>query len=152
MGLSVRDDPKKVVDLAGREWGEPVNGLALSVLVSERKHDDEPPVVSVAIHNQSKETRRLTTRGWLSFFRMSVTSPDGAVAAITPYARELMKPERLPAPSEVVLAPGEALEADIPIGLLFEMRFGMGREFRVQANCDAPGGGTIASNRIAVKA
>ena len=33
MGLSVRDDPKKLVDIAGRQWGEAIDGLALSVIL-----------------------------------------------------------------------------------------------------------------------
>jgi hypothetical protein len=149
MGLTVRDDPKKVVDVAGRTWGEPVHGLALSVLLLERKHDDEPPSVSVAIHNRSSEVQRLLTRGWLNYFRVSVVDAEGAAAALTAYGSELMKPERLPESADVVLASGEAVEADIPVGLLFEMRRG---EFRVQAMCDAPGGGVITSNGIQVKA
>jgi hypothetical protein len=147
MGLTVRDDPKKVVDVAGRTWGEAVDGLALSVLLSARRHDDEPPSVSVAIHNRGPDVQRLLTRGWLNYFRVSVVDVQGASVAMTPYGRESMKPERLPAPAEVVLAPGEAIEADIPVGLLFEMRRG---EFRVQATCEAPGGGVIASNEIQV--
>lgn len=148
MGLSVRDDPKKVVDVSGREWGEAVNGMALSVLLSERRHDDEPPSVSVAIHNRSAQVQPLMTRGWLDYFRVSVFNAQGSAVAMTSYGRERMKPERLPAPAAVTLAPGEAVEADIPIGLLFEMRRG---EFRVQATCEAPGGGTIASNQITVR-
>jgi hypothetical protein len=149
MGLSVRDDPKKVVDVAGREWGEPVEALALSVLLSARKHDDEPASVSVAIHNRGPHVRRLLTHGWLNYFRVSAVNAEGVLAPMTAYGRELMKPERLPAPAEVMLASGEAVEADIPVGLLFEMRRG---EFRVQATCEAPGGGVIASNEIHVKA
>jgi hypothetical protein len=149
MGLSVRDDPKKVVDVAGREWGEPVQGLALSVLLLQRKHDDEPASVSVAIHNRSPHEQRLLMRGWLNYFHVAVVNAQGASVAVTPYGRESMKPERLPAAGEVVLTPGEAVEADIPIGLLFEMRSG---EFRVHATCEAPGGGMIASNEIQVKA
>ena len=149
MGLSVRDDPKKVVDVAGREWGEPAEGLALSVLLSARKHEEEPASVSVAIHNRSPYAQRLLTRGWLSYFRVSVTSAGGAPVAMTASARELMKPERLPAPAEVTLAPGEAVEADIPVGLLFEMRRGL---FQVQATCEAPGGAVVTSNQIPVKA
>lgn len=148
MGLTVRDDPKKVVDVAGRKWGEPVDGLALSVLLSGRRHDDEPASVSVAIHNRGPREQRLLTHGWLNYFRVSVVGSAGVAAPLTAYGSELMKPERLPASAEVVLAPGEAVEADIPIGLLFEMRRG---EFRVQASCDAPGGGEIASNEILVK-
>jgi hypothetical protein len=148
MGLSIRDDPKKVVDVAGRAWGEPVNGLALSVLLTPKQDADQLPTVSVAIHNRTAEARRLTTRGWLNFFRVSVLAPDGVAAEVTPYGRELMKPERQPAPSEIVLAPGEAIEADIPIGSIFQMRRG---QYNVQATCETPGG-LIASNEIQVKA
>ena len=149
MGLSVRDDPKKVVDIAGRAWGEPVNGLALSVLLTPKQDDAQLATISVAIHNRAPAEQRLITRGWLNFFRVSVTGPDGAAAALTPYGRELMRPERQPAPSEVVLAPGEALEADIPIGSIFQMRKG---QYRVRASCDAPTGGLITSNEIQVQA
>ena len=31
MGLVLRDDPPKVIDMTGREWGEVVDGLALSI-------------------------------------------------------------------------------------------------------------------------
>jgi hypothetical protein len=148
MGLSVRDDPKKVVDIAGRQWGEPVRGLALSILLTPRKHDDEPYSTSVAIHNQSPETQRLMTPGWLNFFRVSVIASDGALAAMTPYGRELMKPERRPALSEVVLSPGEAIEVDIPLGTIFDVRRG---QFRVHAACEAPGGGILTSNEILIK-
>lgn len=152
LGLSVRDDPKKVVDVAGRSWGEPVNGLALSVLLTPKQDEDELIAVSVAIHNRSPQTQRLTTRGWLNFFHVSVTGPDGAVIALTPYGRELMKPERQPAASEVTLAPGEAMEADIPIGALFDMRSQLSNgRYRVQATCEA-NGGIVASNEIEVEA
>jgi len=149
MGRSVRDDPKKAVYVAGREWGEPVKGLALSVLLKSRLHDDELPTICVAIHNRSAETQHLTTRGWLSYFHIAVTGPDGVAVGMTPYGRELMKPERMPLASEVALTPGEAVEADIPIGSIFDMRRG---QFRVAASCDVPGGGTIRSNEIQVKA
>ena len=148
MGLTVRDDPKKVVDIAGRTWGEPVNNLALSVLLTPKQDAEQLATVSVAIHNRAPHEQRLTTRGWLNFFRVSVVSPDGAAAALTPYGRELMKPERQPAPSEVVLASGEAIEADIPIGSIFQMRKG---QYRVQATCEAPIGGLIKSNEIQVQ-
>ena len=147
MGLSVRDDPKKVVDIAGRTWGEPVDGLALSVLLKLKEDDDELATVTVAIHNRGTEVRRLATRGWLHFFEVSVVGADGAAAEPTPYGRELMKPERQPAVSDVVLPPGEALEADIPIGSIYRMRTG---RFQVQARCELPGGRAI-SNEIQIR-
>ncbi len=147
MGLSVRDDPKKVVDVAGRAWGEPVNGLALSVLLTPKQDPDQLATVAVAIHNRAAEERRMTTCGWLNFFQVAVTGADGAAVGLTPYGRELMKPERQPAPSPVVLAAGEALEADIPIGSIFQMRRG---SYRVKASCETPDGGRMTSNEILV--
>lgn len=146
MGLSVRDDPKKVVDVAHRDWGEAVNGLALSVQMKPREDEDELATVSAAIHNRSTETRRLTTRGWLNFFQVSVTGADGTPAEPTAYGRELLKPERQPAPAEVILAPGEAVEADIPVGSIFQMRRGV---FRVRASGEVPGGRAV-SNEIRI--
>ena len=52
MGLSVRDDPKKEVDIAGRSWGAPVDGLALSILHTPNERSDGLATVSVAIHNR----------------------------------------------------------------------------------------------------
>jgi hypothetical protein len=147
MGLTVRDDPRKVVDIAGRTWGQPVEGLALSVILKPREDTDELPTIVVAILNQTNEIRRFTIRGWLNFFQVSVNGADGAAAPLTPYGRELFKPERQAAPSEVVLAPGEATEADIPIGSIFHLRKG---QYCVQATSEAPAGGQIASNEIQI--
>lgn len=150
MGLSVRDDPKKEVDIAGRAWGEPAAGLALSVALKKQEDPDALPTISVAIHNRSAETRRLMTRGWLNFFCITVLAPDGTVAGLAPYGAQLMKPERQPAPTAVTVTPGEAVEADIPIGAIFEMRR-TGREYRVKASCETPETGKIVSNELPVK-
>jgi hypothetical protein len=147
MGLSVKDDPRKVVDVAGRKWGEPANRLALSLIAKKKEDEDELPSVSVAIHNRSDETRKFTIRGWLDFIQVSVVSCDGVAAELTPYGKELFKPGRLPAPSEVTLKPGKATEADIPIGSVYQMQKG---RYRVRASCDAPGGGRLRSNEIEI--
>jgi hypothetical protein len=149
MGLGVRDDPKKEVDVAGRTWGEPVNGLALSVLLRSKADPEELPAISIAILNRGAETQRLKTRGWLGFFHVSMTGPDGAAVPLTAYGAEITKPERQPALSEVPLAPGQAVEADIPIGSIYRMKKG---EYRVQASCQTPGGGRVTSNEIQFKA
>jgi hypothetical protein len=145
MGLSVRDDPKKEVDIAGRAWGAPVDGLALSILHTPNERSDGLATVSVAIHNRGAAPLRLTTRGWLYFFQVSVVG-GGTAAELTPYGRELMKPERQPAPRVVVLAPGEAVEADIPIGSIYRMLTGT---YRVRASCEARGG-RVESNEIVI--
>jgi hypothetical protein len=149
MGLSVRDDPKKEVDVTGRTWGEPVHGLSLSLLLKTKEDPDELPAVSIAILNRGSDTKRLMTRGWLNFFHVSVTDRADAAAPPTSYGAELMKPERQPALSEVVLAPGDAVEADIPIGSIYSMQ--KGDMYRVYTSCEAPGGGVVKSNEIQLK-
>jgi hypothetical protein len=148
MGLTVRDDPKKVVDVAGRTWGEAVDGLALSMQLKRREDPDELSTVSVAIRNTGAARRTLRTRGWLEYFHVTVRDSSGAEAAFTPYGRELMKPENAPAPAEVELEPGEAMEADIPIGSIYRMK----GTYRVQAWCATPEGGRAVSNEIEVRA
>ena len=147
MGLSVRDDPRKVVDVAGRSWGEPVRGLALSVIIKPKEDDDELPSVCVAILNRSTEVRLLKTRGWLYFFQVSVVNADGAGVAMTPYGHELFKRERMPPLSDIALDPAEAIEADIPIGAVYVMPNG---RYRVQASCELPEDTRIVSNEIEI--
>jgi hypothetical protein len=148
MGLTVRDDPKKVVDVAGRTWGEPVDGIALSTQLKPREDPDELPTVSVAIRNAGAARRTLRTRGWLQYFQLSVRDSSGADAAFTPYGNQLMKPENAPPPAEIELEPGEATEADIPIGSIYRMK----GTYRVQASCATPEGGRVVSNEIEVRA
>lgn len=146
MGLSVKDDPRKVVDIAGRKWGEPVNGLALSALLKPKEDPDELPSISVAIHNRGSQPRHLQMRGWLNFYDVSVLNSEGAQAMLTSFGAELRKPERLPAPSEVILPAGEATEADIPIASIFAMPRG---RYRVRVSCSAPE--RIDSNDVEVQ-
>lgn len=146
MGLGVSDDPKKEVDIAGRQWGEVVGGFALSVQLKRKEDPAELDTVSAAIHNRSGAAQKITTRGWLNYFEISIAGPDGTAAATTPYGRELLKPERQPAPAEITLAPGEAIEADIPVGSIYQMKHG---PFRVQASAEVPGG-RVFSNEISI--
>ena len=148
MGLTVRDDPKKVVDVAGRTWGEPVDGIALSMQLKPREDPDELSTVSVAIRNTGAARCTLRTRGWLEYFHVTVRDSSGAEAAFTPYGRELMKPENAPSPAEIELEPGEATEADIPIESIYRMK----GTYRVQAWCATPEGGRAFSNEIEVRA
>jgi hypothetical protein len=148
MGLTVRDDPKKVVDIAGRLWGEPVDGIALSMQLRPKEDPDELSSVSVAIRNVGATRRTLRTRGWVHFFNVTVRDTSGRDAELTSYGRELMKPENAQAHVEVELEPGDATEADIPIGSIYRMK-GM---YRVQAACKTPEGGSAVSNEIEVSA
>ncbi len=148
MGLSVRDDPKKVVDVAGRVWGEPEDGIALSLQLRAKEDPEELPSVSVAIRNTGETKRTLRTRGWLNYFQVTLRNASGAEAELTSYGRELMKPEHAPRPVEVELEAGKALEADIPIGSIYRMK----GTYRAQASCETPEGRCAVSNEIEVRA
>lgn len=148
MGLTVRDDPKKVVDVAGRTWGQPVDDIALSMQLKAKEDPEELPAVSVAIRNVGAARRTLRTRGWLEFLKVTVRDSSGTDAELTSYGREITKPEHAPSPKEVELEPGEATEADIPIGSIYRMK----GKYRVQASCTTPEGGRSVSNEIEVSA
>jgi hypothetical protein len=136
MGLSVRDDPPKVIELTGRAWGDTVDGLALSVRQAPNDDSSAVPALSVVLRNVGATPRRLTTPGWLFFFRIDMLGPDGAPASLTPFGRELLRPERNTEKTTVALAPGEATETLLPVGSIFAMR-AKGR-YRVEASCQPP--------------
>jgi hypothetical protein len=148
MGLTVRDDPKKVVDVAGRTWGEAVDGIALSMQPGAREDRDELPAVSVAVRNCGEARRSLPTLGWLNFLQVTVRDAGGVPAELTSYGRELLKPDRAQALPDIELDPGKAVEADIPIGSIYRMK----GSYRVQASCGTPEGGRAFSNEIEISA
>jgi hypothetical protein len=116
MGLTVKDDRPRVIDMTGREWGEPLNGLELSIREAPKEDPRQPAVLSVVLRNTGPERRRLTIPGWLFFYQIETTAPLSA------YGRELLKPEHRTENVEISLGPGDATETDLPIGLIYEMR------------------------------
>lgn len=147
MGLSVKDDPRKVVDIAGRTWGSPVEGLVLSLALKKKEDPDELASVSVALHNTRPVPLSFVIHGWVNFFRVKVLSPDNSEAELAPYGREVFRTDHRPAATEITLAPGEALEADIPIGLIYRLKSG---EYRVEAFAEVDGS-RVVSNRITIQ-
>jgi hypothetical protein len=51
---------------------------------------------------------------------------------------------------EVTLAPGEARETDLPLGVLYDIE--AGGDYRVMVSCRLPGGTVLTSNEIEVGA
>lgn len=148
LGLTVRDDVPKTVDIAGREWGEPIDGLVLSVQQIRKEDPAQWPSISAAIRNVSGEQRRFEIPGWLLFYSIEITGPDGQRAGSTAFGRELLKPERHQRRIVVDLGSGQALETDIPIGSIFEMR--TSGEYLVRISVSLPEGGVAVSNSIAI--
>ena len=149
MGLSVRDDPKRVVDPETRHWGTPVDGFALSIeSVLLREDRSVMSNLSVVLRNVSDATNSLVVPGWLFFFHVEMTGPDGLPVPVSPFGGELLKPSRRTERIEVTLAPGALTETQIPVGSLFEMR--SKGEYGIQVWCELPGQARLHSNRISV--
>jgi hypothetical protein len=149
MGLSVRDDPPKVVDLTVREWGPEQAGLALSIAEIPREDADALPRVSVVIRNVSRDRKTFSVPGWLFFYGVEVRMEDGTLASMSPFGRQLLKPERRTEQLEVSLEPGEFREAEIPIGSIFGLR-ARGR-YTVSLACEPSDGVVLASNAIVIR-
>ncbi len=148
MGLSVRDDPPKVVDLTIRSWGEIEGGLVLSIADIARDDSEALPRISVLVRNVSQERQDFVAPGWLFFFQVDVRLPDGAAQPLGPFGRGLLSPERRTERIPVSLAPGEFYEMEIPIGSLFNLRAN-GR-YDVTVSAEPVDGVRLLSNRIRI--
>jgi hypothetical protein len=151
MGLIVRDDPPKVVDLTAREWGAAVEGLALSIREIPHADPDARAAVSVVLRNVAAAPKSLTVPGWLFFYRFEIRDngrSGGAPAPMTPFGRELLKPARRTERLEVRLAPGDATETQVPIGSIFNMPDK--RRNLVRASCEPFEGVVLQSNEITI--
>jgi hypothetical protein len=148
MGLIVRDDPPKVIDMTGRAWGASSVGLALSIRELRKEDPSQLTVISVVIRNTGPEQKRFTVPGWLFFYQVIALRPDGSAAEMTGYGRELTKPGRTPRTIKVSLDPGGAIETELPLGALYEMKRPGG--YRVRISCRVPDGPVLESNEIVV--
>ena len=142
MGLVLRDDPPRVIEMTGRQWGQPVNGLALSVREIPREDPRQQTVLSVVIRNEGPEPKTFTVPGWLFFYELQLDAPP------TAYGSQLLKPERKTERMEVTLAPGQAKETDLPAGVLYDMR--TSGDYRIKVLCRLPDGAVLTSNEIVV--
>ncbi len=149
LGLSVRDDPPKTIDLTNREWGTPAGGLAVSIREIPKEDPDQLPSVSAVLRNVSDARQRFSIPAWLIFYSIGVTRPDGSPAALTPFGRELLKPERHPRGVTLDLAPGQPVETEIPVGSIFDMR--AKGEYRIRLTAARPDAPVLESNQIAVR-
>jgi len=139
MGLIVRDDPPKVIVLEGREWGEEVNGFVLSALA-------EPATISVILRNVSHERRELQAPEFANWFVLHVRAEDGSAAVPTPFGRELLRSGSAKAPRPLTLAPGEPVEAQIPIESIFRLQ--RNATYQVSVSCKVDEQTQMASNTV----
>jgi hypothetical protein len=137
MGLVLRDDPPKVIDLTGRQWGEPVGGLAISIRELEREEPDQVAGISIVMKNLGSDPRTLTVPPWIFFYQAEGLE-------LTPYGRQLMNPDHKRKPVEVTLRPGDAIETDLPIAKIYSLRD------KLRVSCQLPDGTLLSSNEITI--
>jgi hypothetical protein len=142
MGLILRDDPPRVIDMTGREFGAAVNGLELSIRESPKEDPGERAVLSVVIRNREREKKTFAVPGWLFFYDVQID------AALSGYGDQVLKPERRTERFEVTLAANEAKETDVPLGLLYDL--GAGSDHRVRVSARLANGAVLTSNEIVV--
>jgi hypothetical protein len=142
MGLVLRDDPPKVIDMTGRKWGESVDGLALSIRELKREDPRHVAGISVVMRNRATGPRTLVVPPWIFFYKVGVLE-------LTPYGRQLMSPDRKGENIEVTLGPGDAIETDLPITTIYDLRAPGDR--KVQVSCHLPGQTILRSNEIIIR-
>jgi len=142
MGLVLRDDPPKIIDMTDRIWGDAVDGLALSI--RELPRDDEGRVtgISVVIRNAGPEPRTLD--GPLA----SRYQVEGA--SLSAYGRKVADSSPPARPAPVTLGPSGANEAELPIATTHEIR--SRGDYRLSVSLSVSDRAMLRSNELHVRA
>jgi hypothetical protein len=141
LGLVIRDDPPKVIDLTGRAWGASTDGLALSIRELNREDAGQVAGISVVMKNEGTYKRSLTVPPWIFFYRIEGLE-------LTPYGRKLMTSDRTEKDVEVALEPGGAVETDLPLATLYNVRAG---NFRLSVSCQLADQTILRSNELMIR-
>ena len=149
MGLAMRDDPPKTIDVSSRPWGPSRDGFALSLESAPLREDASVTSnLSVVLRNEMAVARALSLPPWLFLYRVELTRPDGNPASLSAFGREMLNPERGKERFERTI-PGEGVtEAQIPLGSLFDLR--APGEYRAVVSCELPEIGELRSNTVAI--
>ena len=142
LGLVIRDDPPKVIDLTGREWGPAVNGLRLSLRELPREDPMQVTGVSVVMRNIGTTSKQITVPPWVFFYRIHGLE-------LTPYGRQFMNAGPRGQNTDLTLKPGDAIETDLPLSTMYNMR--APGQYRVQVSAPLPDTTELQSNEIAVR-
>src|SRR5580692_4450580 len=142
MGLVLRDDPPKVIDMTGREWGPVAGGLALSIRELERDDSSQAAGISVVMKNEGTQPRTFNVPPWIFFYQIEGLE-------LTPYGRQLMSPGRQGKNIEVRLGAGDAIETDLPAATFYNLR--TPGDYKVNVSCQLPDQTVLRSNEITIR-
>lgn len=143
MGLTVRGDPPRKINVEGLEWGPETEGVRLSIREKDAEVEGQLPDIVVVMKNFGLKTWKLSIPGWMFFHEVATTAP------LTAFGRQLFMPGRRQERVEITLGPGDATETDIPLCSLYEME--PGEEYPVSVSSKLADGVVVQSNRITVR-
>jgi hypothetical protein len=130
------DEPLEVRD-PDRQWGPPAvdgpGGLMLSAKAKGRR-------LSVVIRNAGTREVRETIAEWIFFYHLDISGNP----PLTSFGKQALAPGRASRRTDLVLTPGKAIEAEIPVDALYEL----GQvPHRVTASCEMAGA-KLVSNEV----
>jgi hypothetical protein len=143
MGLTVRGDPPRQIEVEGREWGEPAGGVSLSIREVPRTDADQLASLSVVMKNGGERVWPIQSPGWMCFYRVETDRP------VTAFGQQLLMPQHQVEHVNISLGPGDATETDVPVAQIYDMR--RGGAYPVRVACTLPDGAVVRSNQIVIR-
>ena len=134
-GLIMKDDQPIEVRDPDRAWGPSSDGLILSAKAKGQR-------LSVVLKNSGTEEIRANIPGWLFFYQLAIApSPP-----LTNFGKQALDPRRNDRRTGIVLTPGKAIEAELPVDSLYDL----GRaSHRITVSCEIAGR-TLLSNPVTI--
>jgi hypothetical protein len=133
-GLVMKDDEPLEVRDPNREWGPSVDGLQLSAKAKGQR-------LSVVIRSSGAEEVRANVPGWLFFYHLDITPAP----ALTNFGKQALDARRNDRRTEIVLTPGKAIEAELPVDSLYDLS---GGRYRVSVWCEIDGRKLVSNDVI----
>lgn len=128
LGLAMKDDASLEERDPDRQWGLPSDGLMLSAKARGLR-------LSVVLKNAGTREIREKVPPWLFFYHLDISgSPP-----LTNFGKQALDPHRNDRQTDLVLTPGDAIEAEIPVDSLYDLGTG---PHRFTVSC------TIAGTRL----
>jgi hypothetical protein len=132
-GLMMKDDDPLEVRDPDRQWGPQSGGLMLSAKAKGKR-------LSMVIKNAGSQEIREKIPGWLFFHRLNISGNP----PLTNFGKQALDPKRNDRQTDLVLTPGKAIEAEIPVDALYELG---ATSHRVTSSCEIAGT-TLVSNEV----
>lgn len=110
LGLAMKDDATLEERDPDRQWGPESGGLMLSAKA-------KGPRLSVVIKNAGPTEIRENIPTWLFFYQLQISGDP----PLTTFGEQALDPKRNDRMTDLILNPGQAIEAEIPVNSLYDL-------------------------------